>query len=170
MAEAEADLRAFFEAAGIAQYADALIEAGYDSLLNVRALDEAGLQELKAAVSMKTGHLAFLRTKIASSATTSAPPKMAAPTAATAAPAAAQQAAKKRPPRQVVQYIPASGEEQAAMHSKFEVKYSLPKYGNTLDTYTSPKNGQVLCTFIGTSTTGLHLWKSIHTIHPKNDV
>ena len=84
MAEAEADLRAFFEAAGIAQYADALIEAGYDSLVNVRALDEAGLQDLKAAVSMKTGHLAFLRTKIASSATTSAPPEDAAEGAARA--------------------------------------------------------------------------------------
>ena len=36
-----ADVRALLAEAGVAQYADALVAAGYDSLPNVLALDEA---------------------------------------------------------------------------------------------------------------------------------
>ena len=38
-----ADVRALLAEAGVAQYADALVVAGYDSLPNVLALDKAGL-------------------------------------------------------------------------------------------------------------------------------
>ena len=39
-----ADVRALLAEAGVAQYADALVAAGYDSLPNVQlALDKAGL-------------------------------------------------------------------------------------------------------------------------------
>ena len=42
-----ADVRAFLAEAGVVQYTDALVAAGFDSLPNVLALDELGLQDLK---------------------------------------------------------------------------------------------------------------------------
>ena len=112
MAAAEADIRSFFEEAGVAQYADALVAAGYDSPPNVLALDTEGMQELKAAVNMLPGHVSFLRTHIGQRQVTAAPAQAAGPLpAAEAAPAATQQAAATRPPKEKVQYIPASGEE-----------------------------------------------------------
>lgn len=53
MAAAEADIRSFFEEAGVAQYTDSLITAGYNSLRNVLALDVEGMQELKVAVNYR---------------------------------------------------------------------------------------------------------------------
>ena len=43
-AASEAGIRAFYEAAAVAQYADALVAAGYDSVTNVLRLDEPGLR------------------------------------------------------------------------------------------------------------------------------
>ena len=53
MAAAEADnIRVFYEEAGVAHYADALVASGYDSLRNVLALDAEGIQDLNLAVNM----------------------------------------------------------------------------------------------------------------------
>ena len=97
-----ADVCAFLAEAGVAQYADALVAAGYDSLPNVLALDELGLQDLKAAVNMLPGHFGFLRARINRGTTTAAPPPAAPPPAAAARPVPAQQAPRQaRAPRTV---------------------------------------------------------------------
>ena len=151
MAAAEADnIKVFYEEAGVAQYADALVAAGYDLVRNVLALDAEGMLELKAAVNMLPGHVTFLRTHIGQRQVTAAPAPAAGPLpAAAAAPAATQEAAATRPPKEKVEYIPASGDEAAMMHLKFETKYSKAQYGNTLDTYKNAKDESLLCTFIG---------------------
>ena len=98
-----ADVRALLAEAGVAQYADALVAAGYDSLPNVLALDEAGLQDLKLAVNMLPGHFGFLRARIRSTTTAAPPPPAAPPPAAAAGPVPAQQAPRQaRAPREDV--------------------------------------------------------------------
>jgi hypothetical protein len=98
-----ADVRALLAEAGVAQYADALVAAGYDSLPNVLALDKAGLQDLKVAVNMLPGHFGFLRARIRSTTTAAPPPPAAPPPAAAAGPVPAQQAPRQaRAPREDV--------------------------------------------------------------------
>ena len=103
MAAAEADnIKVFYEEAGVAQYADALVAAGYDLVRNVLALDAEGMLELKAAVNMLPGHVTFLRTHIGQRQVTAAPAPAAGPLpAAAAAPAATQEAAATRPPKEM---------------------------------------------------------------------
>ena len=72
-ADTNADIKAFLKAAGVEQYTDKLLEEGFDSLSTMLLLDEAGLQDLKAAVNMKAGHLAALRTSISRKSPPGAP-------------------------------------------------------------------------------------------------
>ena len=73
LATMDAEIRSFYAAAGVEQYADQLIEDGFDSLSNLLTLDESGLSDLKTAVTMKSSHLASLRAKIAMTAPPGAP-------------------------------------------------------------------------------------------------
>ena len=83
-----------------------------------------GLQDLKAAAGMKPGHLAALRAKIGQEAPLGAPLRAAAaplpitPTAA-AAPACTSQPARVR---EANMYVPAAGDDIAAMARRFETK------------------------------------------------
>ena len=147
--DADAEIRNFYAAAGIVQYSDTLIEEGFDSLSNLLALDGAGLEALKSAVNMKTGHFANLRAKISKQVA------LGTAGAAAGAPAGAPAGAQPTNARKtMVTYVPAAPEEIAAMCSQFETKFSQNKYGNTMTTYTNSKNQAKLYYFLGKSING----------------
>ena len=149
LAEPSAEIRQFYAAAGVAQYGDKLVDEGFDTVANVLALDELGLQTLQSAVNMKTGHLATLRAKIGQEAPLGVPLRVvAAPLPAAAATPSPRWAAGKK----VLEYTASAGDDIAAMASAFETKYKQQQYGNCMETYTNSKTLANLYEFIGRST------------------